>query len=229
MIAIRIESKGKVFYSSIRVGQTAFSFYKFRSMHNGAEEELKKLANKNQYNTNCKLGDLDLKKPCPFLNKENFVHCSPILHGETYSICETCYINMKSKLEKSTPPFVKIVDDPRVTRVGKIIRNTSIDEIPQLINVLRGDMSIVGNRPLPLYEAEKLTSDEMARRFLAPAGLTGLWQVEKRGRKGAMSDEERKSLDIQYAELFLKNKYSLLYDMKLIMKTLPVLVQKESV
>jgi lipopolysaccharide/colanic/teichoic acid biosynthesis glycosyltransferase len=69
----------------------------------------------------------------------------------------------------------------------------------------------------------------MARRFLAPAGLTGLWQVEKRGRKGAMSDEERKSLDIQYAELFLKNKYSLLYDMKLIMKTLPVLVQKESV
>jgi lipopolysaccharide/colanic/teichoic acid biosynthesis glycosyltransferase len=90
-------------------------------------------------------------------------------------------------------------------------------------------MSIVGNRPLPLYEAEKLTSDEMARRFLAPAGLTGLWQVEKRGRKGAMSDEERKSLDIQYAELFLKNKYSLLYDMKLIMKTLPVLVQKESV
>jgi len=62
------------------------------------------------------------------------------------------------------------VDDPRVTRVGKIIRNTSIDEIPQLINVLRGDMSIVGNRPLPLYEAEKLTSDEMARRFLLLQG-----------------------------------------------------------
>ena len=229
MIAIRIESKGKVFYSSIRVGQKAFSFYKFRSMRNGAEEELKKLANKNQYNTNCTLVNVDLKKKCPFLNKENFVHCSPILHGATYSICETCYINMKSELEKSTPPFVKIVDDPRVTRVGKIIRNTSIDEIPQLINVIKGDMSIVGNRPLPLYEAEKLTSDEMARRFLAPAGLTGLWQVEKRGRKGTMSDEERKSLDIQYAELFLKNKYSLLYDMKLIMRTLPVIVQKESV
>ena len=230
MIAIRIESRGKVLYSSIRVGQRPFNFYKFRSMRHGAEDELKKLAKKkNQYITHNPKAELDLNRPCPCERNKDFVRCSPLLHGATYSICDTWYVEQKKKLEKSTPPFVKIVDDPRVTRVGKIIRNTSIDEIPQLINVLRGDMAIVGNRPLPLYEAEKLTSDEMARRFLAPAGLTGLWQVEKRGRKGAMSDEERKSLDIQYAELFLKNKYSLLYDMKLIMRTLPVIVQKESV
>jgi lipopolysaccharide/colanic/teichoic acid biosynthesis glycosyltransferase len=132
-------------------------------------------------------------------------------------------------VEKSKPQFIKIQDDPRVTKVGKIIRNTSIDELPQLINVLKGDMSIVGNRPLPLYEAEKLTNDIMAKRFLAPAGLTGLWQVEKRGRKGPMSDEERRNLDNQYADLFIDRKYSFFYDMKLILKTFPVLVQKESV
>ncbi|MGA3014501.1 MAG: sugar transferase [Bacteroidales bacterium] len=230
MLAIRIESRGKVFYSSIRVGQKPFNFYKFRSMRHGAEDELKKLAKKkNQYIMHNAASELDLKRTCPCERNKDFVRCSPLLHGATYSICDTWYIEQKKKIEKSTPPFVKIVDDPRVTRVGKLIRNTSIDEIPQLINIIKGDMSIVGNRPLPLYEAEKLTSDEMARRFLAPAGLTGLWQVEKRGRKGTMSDEERKRLDIQYAELFLKNKYSLLYDMKLIIRTLPVIVQKESV
>ncbi len=77
--------------------------------------------------------------------------------------------------------FIKIKNDPRVTRVGKFLRNTSLDEVPQLFNVLRGDMSIVGNRPLPLYEAEKLTTDEDAQRFMTAAGITGLWQVKERG------------------------------------------------
>jgi lipopolysaccharide/colanic/teichoic acid biosynthesis glycosyltransferase len=230
MIAIRIESKGKVYYTSTRVGRKPFNFYKFRSMRVGAEEELKKLAkHKNQYINKETVGEVDLKKPCPCSQKEGFSYCSPVLHGETYSICDTWYIQQKTKVEKTKPHFIKIPDDPRVTRVGKIIRNTSIDELPQLLNVIKGDMSIVGNRPLPVYEAEKLTNDIMSKRFLAPAGLTGLWQVEKRGRKGAMSDDERKQLDNQYADLFIDKKYSFLYDMRLIIKTLPVLVQKESV
>jgi lipopolysaccharide/colanic/teichoic acid biosynthesis glycosyltransferase len=82
--------------------------------------------------------------------------------------------------------------------VGTFLRNSSLDELPQLFNVLRGDMSIVGNRPLPLYEAASLTTNEWAERFMAPAGITGLWQIKKRGQKN-MSAEERLDLDINYA------------------------------
>src|SRR5690606_7551932 len=130
-------------------------------------------------------------------------------------ICEKVYI--ENKKDKSEGTFIKISNDPRVTKVGKILRNTSIDELPQLFNVLKGDMSIVGNRPLPLYEAEKITTDAFAMRFLAPAGITGLWQVTKRG-KSDMSEEERMQLDNEYA----KN-YSFWRDIKIILRTVPAL------
>jgi lipopolysaccharide/colanic/teichoic acid biosynthesis glycosyltransferase len=130
---------------------------------------------------------------------------------------------MKLKAENATPTFLKIKDDPRITRVGRIIRSTSIDELPQFINVLKGDMSVVGNRPLPLYEAVELTTDQWAARFLAPAGITGLWQVEKRG-KGEMSETERKQLDIKYAL-----NVGLRMDLNIILRTFPALLQKENV
>jgi lipopolysaccharide/colanic/teichoic acid biosynthesis glycosyltransferase len=119
--------------------------------------------------------------------------------------------------------FFKIKNDPRITRFGQFIRNTSLDEIPQLLNVLTGDMSLVGNRPLPLYEAEKLTKDQIAWRFLAPAGITGLWQITKRG-KDNMSEDERIALDMEYA---MKNSFWL--DMKILFSTIPALFQKEKV
>ena len=119
--------------------------------------------------------------------------------------------------------FVKILNDPRVTRIGAFLRKTSIDELPQLFNGLKGDMSIVGNRPLPLYEAEKLTSDAFAMRFLGPAGITGLWQVSKRG-NASMSDLERKQLDNYYAQ-----NNCLLMDIKILLRTFPALLQKEKV
>jgi lipopolysaccharide/colanic/teichoic acid biosynthesis glycosyltransferase len=85
-------------------------------------------------------------------------------------------------------------------------------------------MSVVGNRPLPLYEAEKLTSDNYIDRFMGPSGLTGLWQVEKRGDSGKLSPEQRKQLDIFYA----KN-YSISMDLKIILKTFTAFIQKENV
>lgn len=109
-----------------------------------------------------------------------------------------------------------------MTKVGRILRKYSIDELPQLFNTLFGDMSIVGNRPLPLYEAEMLTTDDSVERFMAPAGITGLWQVEKRGDNGSMSDQERINFDIDYA----KN-YSVWMDVKILFKTFSAFIQKQ--
>lgn len=116
--------------------------------------------------------------------------------------------------------FLKVKNDPRVTKIGYFIRKTSIDELPQLWNVIRGDMSIVGNRPLPLDEAEAVTKDEWARRFAAPAGITGLWQTVPSG-KDTMSVEERIGHDIEYARNF-----SFAMDARIIGRTPLSMIQK---
>jgi len=231
IIAIRLESKGKVYYISRRVGREPFDFYKLRSMRVGADADLAKLAkDKNQYVSESKQTEIDFNSKCPKCALlKNGETCSPIMHLGTHEICDYWYGEQKREIEKSKVAFVKIVNDPRITKVGKIIRNTSIDELPQLINVLKGDMSIVGNRPLPVYEAELLTKGDMAKRFLAPAGITGLWQVELRGRGGDMSEDERKRLDNVYAEHFIGDNYSFWYDFKLILRTFKALFQKDTV
>jgi lipopolysaccharide/colanic/teichoic acid biosynthesis glycosyltransferase len=231
ILAIRFESKGKVYYISKRVGRKPFDFYKLRSMRVGADAELSKLAKeKNQYVTEKKPAEIDFSSPCPRCRElPGGETCSPVLHIAEHAICDYWYNFQKKEVAKSKSAFIKIADDPRITKVGKFIRNTSIDELPQLINVLKGDMSIVGNRPLPVYEAELLTMDDMSKRFLAPAGITGLWQVELRGRGGNMSEDERKSLDNEYADHFADNNYSFWYDMKLILRTIPALLQKDTV
>ncbi len=133
------------------------------------------------------------------------------------------HLNQYASGSETENCFIKIKNDPRITRVGHLIRKTSLDELPQLFNVLRGEMSLVGNRPLPLYEAELMVRDEWAMRFIAPAGLTGLWQVSKRG-KNDMSTAERVALDVEYAQ-----NHSFWYDIKLLLKTLPAMIQEEDV
>lgn len=177
-VLIKLESKGSIFYISKRAGTgySVFNFYKFRTMRQGADAELRRLLHLNQYT------------------------------------------------DKDEPSvFFKLKNDPRITLLGGFLRRTSLDELPQLINVIKGDMSLVGNRPLPLYEAERLTQDQIAWRFLAPAGITGLWQVTKRG-KDKMSEEERIDLDIQYAM-----NSSFLFDLKILLSTFPAMFQKEKV
>jgi lipopolysaccharide/colanic/teichoic acid biosynthesis glycosyltransferase len=142
--------------------------------------------------------------------------------GAESRVQELSHLNQYTEDEKKEPTFFKFNNDPRVTKVGEFLRNTSLDELPQLLNVLMGDMSLVGNRPLPLYEAATLTTDQCAQRFLAPAGMTGLWQIKKRGRED-MSVEERISLDIDYA-----NKYNFMYDLWIMANTPSAIIQKSS-
>ena len=217
-LAIRLESKGDAVYRSKRVGSNyqIFDFYKFRSMYSDADKRLAEFKKLNQYAQE-ELTEQESKTSSSRLHKADVV-----LFADDAITSEKEYITAK-KQERSNA-FVKFENDPRITKIGKIIRKYSIDELPQLFNILKGDMSVVGNRPLPLYEAELLTSDEYIHRFMAPAGLTGLWQVEKRGEAGKLSAEERKMLDIRYA-----NEFSFLMDVKIIFKTFTAFIQKENV
>lgn len=176
-LAIKLESRGPIFYISKRAGRgyKIFNFYKFRTMCQDADRKIRELHHLNQYGVS------------------------------------------------TGPTFFKVSNDPRVTRIGTFLRNTSLDELPQLINVLIGDMSLVGNRPLPLYEAATLTTDKYAARFMAPAGITGLWQVKKRGARD-MSVEERIAMDIRYASDF-----GFATDFWIIANTPTALFQKENV
>ena len=220
-LAIRLESKGAIIYKSKRVGTnyTIFDFLKFRSMYTDADKRLNELSSQNQYKEESTeeahlqeisqddLGNLMIGDDGVMLISDDFI------------ITESEFTNMRNAEQSNA--FVKIEKDPRVTKVGRFIRKYSLDELPQLINILKGDMSVVGNRPLPLYEAELLTNDDSIDRFMAPAGLTGLWQVEKRGDSGKLSAQERKELDLRYGKEF-----SFWYDIKIIFKTLTAFIQK---
>lgn len=238
-IAIKLESKGPVIFKSKRVGTnyTVFDFLKFRSMYVDAEQRLKEVSKgHNQYAETTEddkdsktvitspLGDeaeqamFDMGMESEMLISDEEI----MLVGDDFVVAESDF--NKQKEEEINNAFVKVENDPRITKVGRFIRKYSIDELPQLFNILKGDMSIVGNRPLPLYEAEKLTVDSSIDRFMAPAGLTGLWQVEERGKGGNMSAEERKQLDILYGQT-----YNFALDMKIIFRTLTAFIQKENV
>ena len=173
---------------------------------------------------------LESKGPILYISKRagygfrvfDFYKFRTMKNGADKELSQLDHLN-QYKEEGSSPSFFKVKDDPRVTKIGKLLRNASLDELPQLINVIKGDMSIVGNRPLPLYEAQQLTNDDCAERFLAYSGLTGLWQVLKRG-SSEISNEERILLDKIYAR-----KSSMWFDLKIIAMTFPALIQKESV
>jgi lipopolysaccharide/colanic/teichoic acid biosynthesis glycosyltransferase len=112
----------------------------------------------------------------------------------------------------------KLHDDPRITRVGRVLRATSLDELPQLFNVIGGTMSLVGPRPVPLYEVA-LYEPRHLERLAAKPGLTGAWQVHGRGR---VSFEEMVRLDVEYVR-----RQSLWLDLVLLARTLPAVCQKK--
>jgi lipopolysaccharide/colanic/teichoic acid biosynthesis glycosyltransferase len=163
-IAIKLDSRGPVFFRQDRVGRRgrSFTLLKFRTMVPDAEQKAEGLWE-----------------------------------------------------QSDDPNWLKLDNDPRVTRVGRFLRHTSLDELPQLLNVLRGDMSLVGPRPLIPLEDEQITGWSRTRLELAP-GITGLWQVLGRT---SIPFEEMIKLDCLYV-----TNWSMWMDLKLILRTVPAVV-----
>ena len=116
-----------------------------------------------------------------------------------------------------TGPVFKVESDPRITRFGRWLRRTSFDELPQLLNVLMGDMSLVGPRPLPLYEVEKFENTAQRRRLSVKPGLTCLWQISGRNQVRDFQDWVR--LDLDYID-----RWSLALDFKILLRTIPAVI-----
>ena len=166
-LAVKIDSRGPVFYRQERMGRggRTFRIYKFRSMHQGADEYREELADQNEY----------------------------------------------------SGPMFKIKKDPRMTRIGGWMRRWSLDELPQILNVLGGDMSLVGPRPLWVEEAKQCRGWTQKRLDITP-GITGLWQVL--GRSDIPFDEMVK-LDYMYV-----TSWSLSWDIKLMLQTVPAVLNR---
>ena len=116
-------------------------------------------------------------------------------------------------------PAFKITNDPRITQVGKFLRKTSLDEIPQFLNVFMGSMSIVGPRPLPIRDFKLFYQNEHRRRFSKKPGITGLWQV---GGRNEQDFEEWMRLDLEYVD-----NWSLILNLKIIIKTIFVVLSRK--
>lgn len=161
---IKLESPGPVFFGQIRVGKNGrkFTFYKFRSMYQDAEQRKKELMAANEVN------------------------------------------GLMFKME----------NDPRITKIGRFLRKTSIDELPQFWNVLKGDMSLVGTRPPTTDEFERYEAKHKCRLSMTP-GMTGLWQIS--GRSDIKDFDEVVKLDMQYID-----NWSILKDIKIILLTIGV-------
>lgn len=158
--AIRLDSRGPVFFRQARTGRggRTFRIFKFRTMRKGAEEERDRLA----------------------------------------------------ALSEVDGPIFKIREDPRVTRVGRFLRKTSLDELPQLLNVIKGDMSLVGPRPFPVSEAAQITGWSVSRTDVRP-GITGLWQVS--GRNDLSFD------DLRYLDSLYVASWSIWWDLRILLQT----------
>ena len=121
------------------------------------------------------------------------------------------------QLNESSGALFKIRDDPRLTRVGRLLRRFSIDELPQLANVVRGEMSLVGPRPLPMRDFERL-EEWHKKRYLVLPGITGLWQVSGRSE---LDFDDLVRLDFLYLE-----RWSMFLDLSILLKTIPAVLTR---
>ena len=135
-----------------------------------------------------------------------------------YADAPELHARLAAESNEADGPIFKMKNDPRVTSIGRLMRKFSLDELPQLLNVLKGDMSLVGPRPLPTYETTAL-APEQDRRHEVPPGLTGMWQVSGRSK---LTFDEMIRLDLYYIE-----NWSVTFDFAILMRTIPVVLLRK--
>lgn len=203
-LAIRLESKGPALYRQVRVGQNGqmFVFFKFRSMYQSeqtVDPVYREIVAKWMAGV-----------PLTTEAEPRQAGAAPVAPGERSQIHPNGAASAKAA------PKYKLKDDPRITKVGRFLRSTSIDELPQFLNVLLGDMSVVGPRPAIPFEVERYEPRDFGRLLVKP-GLTGLWQVEGRGH---VTFREMIAMDLKYVE---HNSWS--GDVGLLLRTIPAVVR----
>jgi len=159
---------------------------------------------------------LTSRGPAIFRQRRIGYQCGKLSMFKLRTMVDGAHCMEDTLARKSGGTFLKLVSDPRTTPLGRFLRKYSLDELPQLVNVLRGEMSLVGPRPLLLSDFDKFPKQEQMRRFSVLPGITGLWQVSGRS---ATTDEQRIRLDLEYVE-----HWSPWLDVMILMRTIPVAV-----
>jgi lipopolysaccharide/colanic/teichoic acid biosynthesis glycosyltransferase len=203
-IAIKLDSRGPVVFRQERMGydwrsrqQRPFIFYKFRSMYDNCDQSVHQNHVQQRIRSQS-IGSIPERAPGP--PPPEAEHSNPL--------------TLKHENDVDAR-LTKLTDDCRITRVGRVLRQSSLDELPQLWNVIKGDMSLVGPRPVPLYEVAEYEPWHL-QRLLATPGMTGLWQVKGRG---WVTLDQMARLDIEYI-----SRQSFRLDLAILLSTIPAVL-----
>jgi lipopolysaccharide/colanic/teichoic acid biosynthesis glycosyltransferase len=159
---------------------------------------------------------LTSRGPITFRQRRIGFRCHEFYMYKFRTMYDGAHLKEKELAAQTGGSFLKLKNDPRITPIGGFLRKYSLDELPQLFNVLEGTMSLIGPRPLLVSDLDKLPRRSTLRRFSTPPGITGLWQVCGRS---SCSEQERLQLDREYVD-----KWSLRLDIRILFKTLSVVV-----
>jgi lipopolysaccharide/colanic/teichoic acid biosynthesis glycosyltransferase len=216
VLAIRLDSKGHALYRQTRVGRNGqtFTVLKFRSMYvsqQPVDPVYRDMANKWMAGVPLTPTATDADAPHDTASEVSATN------AQTASNTTTPVPSPAPSSRAKAAPKYKLANDPRITHVGRFLRATSLDELPQFINVLLGDMSIVGPRPAIPFEVDRYAPRDFGRLLVKP-GITGLWQVEGRGH---VTFQQMIDLDLKYVA-----RNSLWYDVGLILRTVPAVLRR---
>lgn len=202
-ILIMLESKGPVFCYSYRVGMNyhIFKFYQFRTMY----REAYLLKNQHSY-INANQKGSDKSESIEPLSRQLILSVNP----DKIRIKDNGFVDEPKYESKKTDLNIEVINniknDPRFTRTGRWIHNMNLDKLPQLFNILKGDISLIGDCPLPINEAEKLVSDELVNRLMRPVGFIRFWNFvgsDKKERHFTKTSKFAKRVFHEY--VFLQN------------------------